>query len=282
MQTRTRVPRRLLALIVGVIVAMSLALTGCDSTSTSKENTQPSDDGLKLIAPGILTIGSDCDYPPFIELAGDQPAGFELEMMQAIGEHLGLEIEYLPPQNFDTILASVASGVVMDLGVSSFTITNERKELIDFCTPYFDSNQAVVALKSKGYASALDLDGKVVGAQSGTTGADWVNENLRDPGTTLKEYNQTSEALAAMMAGDIEAVFFDEPVAAEQVATTYTDAEIVESIATGEQYGIAVSKDNPTLKDKINEALRAIKSNGSFDRIFTKYFPDLDPPTLTP
>ena len=202
-------------------------------------------------------------------------------MMLAIGEVLGLEIAYLPPQNFDSILASVAAGATMDLGVSSFTITSERQELVDFCTPYFDSNQAVVALKSKGYTSAMDLNGKTVGAQSGTTGADWVNENLKDPGTLLKEYNQTSEALAAMMAGDIEAVFFDEPVAAEQVKTTYTDAEVVQSIATGEQYGIAVSKDNGALKDLINEALQKIKASGTFDDIFAKYFPDLKPPALS-
>jgi ABC-type amino acid transport substrate-binding protein len=133
---------------------------------------------LKLVTPGVLTVGSDCDYPPFIEMDGDTPAGFEYELMQAVGEKLGLEVVYLTPQNFDTIIPSVAAATKMDIGVSSFTINDERLKIVDFCIPYCDSNQAVVALKSKGYNSAEDLRGKRVAAQSGTTGADWVRENL--------------------------------------------------------------------------------------------------------
>jgi polar amino acid transport system substrate-binding protein len=285
-----KVSKRVLSVLACAILALSVALVGCSSpapapaasASASASASAPAAPAIKLVTDGVLTVASDCDYPPFIEMEGDKPIGFEFDMMTAVAEELGLKVQYLSPQNFDTILASVATGAKMDIGCSSFTINDERKELIDFCTPYFDSNQAVVALQSKGYTSAMDLNGKTVGAQSGTTGADWVNENLKDPGTVLKEYNQTSDALAAMMAGDIEAVFFDEPVAAEQVKTTYTDAVIVESIATGEQYGVAVSKDNPELKTQINDALQTIKANGKFDTIFAKWFPDLQPPSLTP
>jgi polar amino acid transport system substrate-binding protein len=128
------------------------------------------------------------------------------------------------------------------------------------------------------YSSAADLNGKVVAAQSGTTGADWVSENL--PQATLKNFNMTSEALASLVAGDVEAVFFDEPVAAEQVATTYQDCMILETIPTGEQYGFAVSKDNANLKAKINAALQTLKDNGQFDTIFKKWFPGVQVPSL--
>jgi polar amino acid transport system substrate-binding protein len=133
---------------------------------------------LDLITPGVLTIGSDCDYPPFISMEGETPVGFEYELMQAVGAKMGLEIVYLSPQNFNSIIASVAAATKMDVGVSSFTINDERLELVDFCIPYCDSNQAVVALKTKGYTSAEDLRGLKVAAQSGTTGSDWVRENL--------------------------------------------------------------------------------------------------------
>ena len=133
---------------------------------------------LKLVTSGVLTVGSDCDYPPFIEMDGDKPAGFEYELMQAVGEKLGLEVVYLTPQNFDTIIPSVTAATKMDIGVSSLTINDDRLKNVDFCIPYCDSNQAVVALKSKGYKSAEDLRGKRVAAQSGTTGADWIRENL--------------------------------------------------------------------------------------------------------
>jgi polar amino acid transport system substrate-binding protein len=133
---------------------------------------------LKLVTSGVLTVGSDCDYPPFIAMEGEQPVGFEYELMQEVGAKMGLEVVYLSPQNFNSIIASVAAATKMDIGVSSFTINEERLELVDFCIPYFDSNQAVVALKSKGFTSAEDLRGKKVASQSGTTGSDWVRENL--------------------------------------------------------------------------------------------------------
>jgi polar amino acid transport system substrate-binding protein len=270
-----------LSLITALILAMSLVLVGCNGNNGGNGNNSDNGDApVKTITAGVLTVGSDCDYPPFIELDGDQPAGYEFELLNAIGDEIGLTVEYLAPQNFDTILASVASGTKMDVGVSSFTINDERKQLVNFTTPYFDSNQAVVAMKTAPYTKAMDFNGLTVGAQSGTTGADWVRENLTNAGTVLKEYNQASELMAALNAGDIQGAFFDEPVAAEYVAKLYTDSQIVESIPTGEQYGISVSKDNPELLDAINKAMVTIKKNGTFDKIFLKYFPELTPPSL--
>ncbi|MCL2529212.1 MAG: ABC transporter substrate-binding protein [Coriobacteriia bacterium] len=272
--------KKLLSIFVSVslalILSMSLFLAGCNGGGS-----EPRTDAEMInVTSGVLTIGSDCDYPPFVQMQGDKPVGFEPEILQAIADELGLELEYLPPQNFDTILASVASGTKMDVGASSFTITDERKQLVSFSLPYFDSNQAAVALISTSYTSAMDFDGLTVGAQSGTTGADWVRENLTGSGTTLKEFNQASELMASLAAGDIQAAFFDEPAAAQYVATSYTNCHIVEVIPTGEQYGFAVSKDNPGLLQAINDAMISLKKDGTFDRIFLKYFPDLKPPSL--
>jgi len=273
--------RKLVSLVVCIVLAMSLTLVGCNGGSGGGGGSSNGDAAeMWNVTPGVLTVGSDCDYPPFVEMQGDQAVGFEPEMLQAIADELGLELEYLPPQNFDTILASVASGTKMDIGVSSFTINDERKQLVDFSFPYFDSNQAAVALVDSSYTSAMDFDGLTVGAQSGTTGADWVRENLTSSGTVLKEFNQASELMASLTAGDIQGAFFDEPAAAQYVATSYTNAHIVEVIPTGEQYGIAVSQDNPGLLQAINDAMITIKKNGVFDKIFLKYFPDLTPPSL--
>jgi polar amino acid transport system substrate-binding protein len=272
--------RIMLLVLPAVVLVGTLALFACakktpEPTPTDTTETTPATSAEpKFIKPGTLIVGSDCDYPPFISLDGEQPAGFEYELMQAITQEMGVELEYLPPQNFDSILASVDQGTKLDVGVSSFTITPERRELDDFCEPSFDSNQACVALKKAGYTKAADLNGKKVGAQSGTTGSAWVEENL--PDATLVEYTQTSEALAALQAGKIEAAFFDEPVAAEQVATTYKDAVIVEAIPTGEQYGFAVAKTNPGLAEALNKALQATKDNGTYQKIFAEYF-DFEP-----
>lgn len=265
---------RIIGVLLSLVLAMSLALVGCGGGGGANANNGE----LHTVTAGVLTVGSDCDYPPFIEMNGDQPSGFEYDLLLAVADELGLELVYLPPQNFDTLIAAVAAGTRMDIGASSFTINDERRQLVDFSIPYFDSNQAVVALINSPYTSAMDLDGEIVGAQSGTTGADWVNEHLAT--ATLKGFNQAAELMASLAAGGIEGAFLDEPVAAEYVATTYTTAHIVEVIPTGEQYGIAVSQDNPALLDAINAALRTLKQNGTFDEIFLRYFPDLTPPSL--
>ncbi|MCL2491220.1 MAG: transporter substrate-binding domain-containing protein [Coriobacteriia bacterium] len=270
-------------LLIGLVLVLVLgasALVGCGSTDDtastdqSEVSTNEESTGMVLVEPGVLTVGSDCDYPPFIAMEGEQVTGFEYDLLEAMCEEMGLTLKFLPPQNFDSILASVDQGTKMDLGASSFTITPERKELVDFSDPYFDSNQACVAMKDAGFESAMDLDGKKVGSQSGTTGSDWVKENL--PNAELVEYNTASDALAALQAGQIEAAFIDEPVAAEMVAKTYTDAEVVAAIPTGEQYGFAVAKSNPGLLQVVNDALATVMNNGTYAEIFARYF-DFEP-----
>jgi ABC-type amino acid transport substrate-binding protein/serine/threonine protein kinase len=249
------------------------ALPSVESVGQRVEFGSSSGDGSKLVKEGLLVVGSDCDYPPFISLEGEQPVGFEYELMQAIAADMGLELEYLEPQNFDTLIASVRGGEKMDLAVSSLAI-NDDQESVNFCIPYFYSDQACVTLASKTYTSANDLANKTVGAQSGTTGADWAIEHL--PGITMKLYNQTGEGLAALRAGDIEALFFDASIAEYQLATNYPDMKVVEVISTAEQYGFAVSKDNPELEAQVNASLRKLIDNGIYERIFKKYFPNLE------
>jgi len=249
---------------VGVMVSV-LALVGCSSG--------PNELGLRKS--GTLTVGSDCDYPPFIELEGRKPVGFEMELMQAIADDMGLKLKYLAPQNFDTLIASVAGGKKMDLAVSSITITDDRKESVDFCMYYFDSNQACVTKASASYKTAKDLEGKIVGAQSGTTGEAWARERLQ--GITMKPFATTSEGLLALQAGEIEALFFDAPIAEYHIANNYPDFKIVEVIPTGEQYGFAVNKENTELKEAVNASLQNLVDNGTYAQIFKKYFPNLEP-----
>ncbi|MCL2756632.1 MAG: transporter substrate-binding domain-containing protein [Coriobacteriia bacterium] len=267
------ITKKIIALLTCIVLASSVMLVGCKTTSNLPE-------GAKLIKEGTLIIGSDCDYPPFIEMNWmNKPIGFEYELMNLIGKNLGVKIKYLPPQNFDTLIATVAAGGVMDVGVSSFTITPDRLKEVDFCIPYFNSNQAIVALKTSNLTNYSQLAGKVIGVQSGTTGEEWARENL--PTATIKPFNQTSEALLALAAGDIYAAIYDEPVAKKHMSgNTWTQCELVQVIATNEQYGFAVAKDNPELRDALNQALRDLKKDGSFDKLFAKYFPGVDPPSL--
>lgn len=278
--------KRFVGLVASIVLVLSLALVGCGTGGTTETDSSGSANSgeavseIRTIKPGVITVGSDCDYPPFIWMEGTAVLGFEKDLLEAIAQAMDYELEFAPPQSFNSIPASVAAGVKMDVGCSSITIRDDRSEIVDFTTPYFDSNQAAVALVDSSYTNAMDFDGKVVGAQAGTTGADWVKENLRSEGTTLKVYDQASEMMAALIGGEIEGAFYDEPAALEWANTLYTNTHIVETIPTGEQYGIAVAKDNPALLEAMNEAMIKIKKDGTFDEIFLRYFPEFTPPSL--
>ncbi len=244
----------------------SKASSGTSASAASVDTSR----GYKLVKAGKLTIGSDLDYKPMEYLEGTTPAGFGVEMMQEVCKRLNLEMNYLSPQNFDSLITQVAGGSSMDVAVSSFTINDERAQLIDFSIPYFDSNQAVVTLANAPYTSKEQLNGQPVGAQSGTTGEEWIKENLKNSQYT--PYTMPTDALAALRAGKIQAVVYDSSVALNQISQDPGTYKLVEEIATGEQYGIAVNKDNPELLKAINNALTEMSKDGTMDNLKKKWF----------
>lgn len=195
--------------------------------------------------------------------------------MTAIAEQMGLEINYLPTMKFDALVPTVAAGGTADVSAAGITITPDRQEEVDFSDPIMDSNQCIVVQKGSDIQGAADLSGKVIGGQSGTTGIDWANENVPDA-AEVKTFDEYTAVLAALQAGQVEAVVMDKPVADYYILNAYQDCEVVEAIPTGEQYGIAVSKDNPNLTAAINEALQALKDNGTYEEIQMKWFGTTD------
>lgn len=243
--------------------ASSASSSAGSATTAATPATEESE--YKLVEPGKLTIGCSPDYPPLEYQDGDKISGFTAGLMQEISDRLGLECNFLSAQNFDTLVAQVAAGTKMDVAASSITINPERQEQVDFSDSYYDSNLAIVVLKDSGYTSRDDLDGLPLGAQEGSTGEEWAKENLKDNPYT--PYTQTVDALAALRTGDINAVVYDEPAARNHVSNEYDDCEILDVIATGEQYGIAINKENSKLREDINVALADMKSDGTMDQL---------------
>lgn len=245
------------------------ACGGSNSGSDGSSSGNASSGSYKLVESGKLTVGSDLDYKPMEYLDGDKPAGFGVDMTQEICNRLGLEMNFLSPQNFDSLITQVNGGTSMDVAVSSITINDEREELVDFSTPYYDSNLAIVTLATSDIASASDLSGKPVGAQSGSTGEEWAKENLGDSSYT--PYTGPTDALTALRAGKIQAVVLDAPVASDYVKGDAGTYKLVDEIATGEQYGIAINKDNPELKKAIDSALADMQADGTLDKLKNKW-----------
>ncbi len=253
----------------------AVALSGCSSqpaasSSASADSSAQETTEAVLVNDGKLTVAASLDFPPFENLEGEEAVGFEVDLMKALAEQMGLEAEYLPSTKFDTIIPLISAGGKADVGVSGFTVTEDRKKEIDFTDVLIDSNQGVVVMPGSGFTNVDDLAGKTIATQSGTTGYDWAVENI--PDANVVPYDEMTAVFAALQGSQADAIVADLPVVQYYVKTAYTDMEIMAEIPTGEQYAIVVSKDNPGLTAQLNEALAALKANGTYDEIYNKWF----------
>ena len=258
------------ALIAAGVLAASLTLFGCSSGGDQGSATSASgtDTGYTLINDGKLTVAASLDFPPFENLNGDKPEGFEVDLMGLLAEELGVESNYLPSTKFDTIVPLVQTGGKTDVGVSSFTITDKRLQQVDFTDTYCNVNQSITVRSDSGITDVSQLEGKKIGAQTGTTGYEWAAENIKDAEVT--GYDEMTAVFAALDSGQIDAVSVDLPVANYYVKS-YTDCQVIKEIPTGEQYAIAVSKENPELTKALNKALQAVRDNGKYDELVAKW-----------
>lgn len=284
--------KKLSMLAAGALMVAALGLFGCSSgepatqpadnnssaASTTPDNSAAAnnddtavDGEIVLVNDGKLTVAASLDFPPFENLNTDGEAeGFEVDLMKAICDELGLECNYLPSTKFDTIVPQISAGGKADVGVSGFTVTPERAKEIDFTDVIMDINQGVAVMKDSGITSVDQLEGKKIGAQSGTTGYEWALENVE--GADVLAFDEMTGVFAALQSGQVDAVAADLPVVQYYVLNAYQDAEVIAEVPTGEQYAIVVSKDNPALTKALNEAIAKLKADGTYDQLTQKWF----------
>ena len=259
-------------------VAAGAVLAGCgnsNATSTDSSSDTKSDEkkGMTLIEDGKLTVVAELGFAPFeyMDEKTGEPVGFDVDVINAVAEKMGLTASYLPNQKFDTLVPIIKQGGKADVSIAAITITDERMESVDFSEPYLDSNQAIVVAKgSSETEETLNDASKQVVCQGGTTGDEWIGENL--PDAVRVPVDDVTAALTGVQTGLYQAMVVDLPVASYMLAQSFSDLQIVKEIPTGEQYGIAVSKDNPELTQAVNKALEDMKSDGTMKEIETKWF----------
>ena len=258
----------------------ALALAGCGGSGSSDSGSDAADAGTDdadassytLVKDGTLIVASDLDFPPLDSYEDGEPKGFDVELSQEIASRLGLTCEYLPPMDFDSIIPMIKQGGKADIGNSAFSITDARKEEIDFTDPYLDSNLGV-AVRADAEAKseeALNDESKTIAVQAGTTGEDWARENLSN--AQIVPLASVTVCMTGVSTGQYDAFCADLPVISYQVTASFTDCEVCIEIPTGEQYGIVVSKDNPGLTAAINQALADMDADGTMDSLKTKWF----------
>lgn len=259
-------------------VAAGAVLAGCGnsnaaSTDSSSDAKSDEKNGMALIEDGKLTVVAELGFAPFeyMDEKTGEPVGFDVDVINAVAEKMGLTASYLPNQKFDTLVPIIKQGGKADVSIAAITITDERMESVDFSEPYLDSNQAIVVAKgSSETEETLNDASKQVVCQGGTTGDEWIGENL--PDAVRVPVDDVTAALTGVQTGLYQAMVVDLPVASYMLAQSFSDLQIVKEIPTGEQYGIAVSKDNPELTQAVNKALEDMKSDGTMKEIETKWF----------
>jgi polar amino acid transport system substrate-binding protein len=218
-------------------------------------------------------VASDTTWPPFEwQAGGGQLVGFDLDVMRLIAILEGYDVEIVS-YSWDIIFIDVGNGRV-DIGASGATITAEREAVVDFSAPYWTSNQAVIVMADSGLniASALSA-GMKIGAQVGTTGAKWVQEQLIDKGVDVKlvEFTLYPLAVLDLVNGNVGAVVQDEPASRASVAAD-ARLSIVGVIETGEQFGFFVTNGDPNgLLPKINAGLQQLKASTAWADLITAY-----------
>ena len=229
--------------------------------------------GVSLGEEPLYKIASDISWPPF-EMVDEEGnyVGFDLDVMREIAKLNGYKIKIIDIA-FDSIIPGIISGKY-DIGASGFTITEQREVVIDFSNPYWSSDQAVIIRKGSGLSIVTALSTGRVGAQRGTTGAAWIEENLIEKGidVELKVYETYPMAVLDLINGNINAVVQDEPATRVSIAKEKS-IELAGIIVTGEQFGFLVKEGDPDkLLRKINDGMAKLKASGKWDELVEKYF----------
>ena len=261
---------RLLILVAALTLGLTaIVAVGCgdDDDDDDGATTEASTEDLGLITDGTLLVGLDTPYPPFAEGQPPNATGYDVEVLSAIGENLGLQVEF-QDTGFQTIFRDVAAGQFDTAGAAS-TITSGRENVVDFTDPYYLSSTALLVTEDSDIASVDDLGGAIVGTQDGTVQEEFANEET--DASEVRGFPEGTNAITSLLTGQIEAALLDQAVAADSVEKQ-GGMEIVEEIPGEDLFGFAVAPDNDALREAMNEALAAIKEDGTMAELYEKYF----------
>ena len=215
----------------------------------------------------ILTVGTNPEFQPFEYLEDGKIVGFDVDLIEAVAEIIGKKIEWRS-MAFDGLLPALQSKRI-DAIIAGMTVTEERQKFVNFSDPYFQTNQMIVINKSNPVVESFEsLSGHSVGVVLGYTGDIAVSEI---EGVRVTRYNGASEAIIALKAQKVDAVVMDsEP--AKQYAKQNSDLDVISTDVAKEEYAIAIGKEDTALVEEINNALKIIKENGTYDELLEKYF----------
>lgn len=246
--------------------ALTLGLAACGSDEKASGSEEGEGSGLK----DKYTVATDTSFVPFEFKQDGEYVGFDIDLINAIADEVGFKID-LKTTNFDGIIPGLQTGK-FDIALAGIGITEERAKKIDYSDPYYESGLRIgVPIDNESIKGLEDLEGKTIATRLGSTSAAFIKEEIK--GATANEYQQLSQAYLAVENGSVDAILYDAPNVAYYIKTEGSDKlKMVGELLKAEKYGIAISQGQEDLVKAINEGLATIKENGTYDKIYKKWF----------
>lgn len=251
--------KKLMALLLAV--AMVASLTACGSKG---------EDASQGAANGTITFATNAEFPPFEFIASNgvlgEFDGIDMAMAKMIAEDNGMEAK-MENMEFDSLLIALQNGQV-DAVIAGMTVTDERKEAVDFSTPYYTATQVMIVKEDSDIAKATDMEGKRIAVVQGYTGEVCVN----DLGYSYEAFKKGTECIMELVNDKCDVVVLDSATASKYVADNEGLKIVEDTEAFGsEEYAIAVAKGNTELLDKINASIEKLLADGTVSELAVKY-----------
>lgn len=248
--------------------ASAVALTASGGTASGQ--TDGTETGTTVANPTTITPGTAPGFPPFEMMEGGELVGFDVDLLSAVvSQAPAYELGEWQTFDFDSLIPALTSDNV-DVVAAAMTITDQRDQTIDFSDPYYNADQAVLVREGGEFAPSelVDLSGRTIGAQSGTTGESVARENVQ-PGN-YNSYDSYVFAVQDLENGNVDAVVLDVPVARTFAAQRPVAVAFV--VETGERYGFGVRENTDDLRTALNRGLAAVRESGRYEEIRNEWF----------
>jgi glutamine transport system substrate-binding protein len=257
-----------------VLTALVLVLGACGTDKASTDDGKSGSEEKKT-----LRVVTDAAYAPFEYQDKGEIVGFDIDFIKAVAKEAGYELD-IEHVGWDPVFIEIGQKNA-DIGISSITINDERKETYDFSLPYFLSTNKILVPEDSAIQSASDLVGKVVAVQKGTTGDAAVEGILGKNHKDIKKFDDNNLAILELINGGADAVVADNGVI-ESYAKNNPDQKLVvkgdSTTFAAEYYGLLFPKGSE-LKAELDAAIKTVFENGTYSEIYNEWFgmdPDLE------
>ena len=259
--------KKIVALVAAAAMVLSMAACGStDNSSSDAKDGSAAAETTKTSDSDTLVMATNATFPPYEYVDGEEYKGIDIEIAQAIADAMGKKLE-VDDIDFDSIIPAITTGKA-DMSLAGMTVTDERKENVDFSDSYATGVQVIIVPEDSDITGPDDLaNDKIIGVQEGTTGHLYCSDDYGEDHVIA--YTNGATAVQALLQDKVDCVVIDQQPAKEFVAAN-EGLKILDTEYVEEAYAFCFKKGSD-LTEKVNDAIAELKKDGTFDKIVDKY-----------